>query len=124
MKEKIFSFILGGVLGFLIVCSLISAFDYVCDLRFQSMEATTEETETTEPAQEETETEYIFGVATSKHIYYETYDMIVTTADGTEWIVYDYICPLNSSVMLKVENGLVLEAVATTKFGGGEIYEG
>lgn len=123
MKEKVFSFILGGVLGFLIVCSLISAFNYVCDLRFQEMEAEAEETET-EPAQEETGTEYIFGIATSKNIYYETYDMIVTAEDGTEWIVYDYICPLNSAVMLKVENGLVLEAVATTKFGGGEIYEG
>lgn len=122
MKEKIFSFILGGVLGFLIVCSLISAFDYVCDLRIAEL-ADIEETQA-EPAQEETETEYIFGVATSKHIYYETYDMIVTAEDGTEWIVYDYICPLNSAVMLKVENGLVLEAVATTKFGGGEIYEG
>lgn len=117
MKEKIFSFILGGVLGFLIVCSMIAAFDYVCDLRDTEPET---EAQTQTPAG----VEYVFGVATSKHIYYETYDMIVTAEDGTEWIVYDYICPLNSAVMLKVENGLVLEAVATTKFGGGEIYEG
>lgn len=124
MKEKIFSFILGGVLGFLMVCSMIAAFDYVCDLRFQPMEAATEEAETTEPAQEETETEYIFGVATSKHIYYETYDMIVTAEDGTEWIVYDYICPLGSVVELTVYNGRVLSAEATTYLTGGEKHEG
>lgn len=124
MKEKIFSFILGGILGFLMVCSMIAAFDYVCDLRFQAMEAEAEETETKELTQEETGTEYIFGIATSKNIYYETYDMIITTADGTEWIVYDYICPLGSVVELTVYNGRVLSAEATTYLTGGEKYEG
>lgn len=117
MKEKVFSFILGGVLGFLMVCSMIAAFDYVCDLRDAETET---ETQTQTPAG----VEYIFGIATSKNIYYETYDMIITTADGTEWIVYDYICPLGSVVELTVYNGRVLSAEATTYLTGGEKHEG
>ena len=49
MKEKVFSFILGGVLGFLMVCSMIAAFDYVCDLRDTEPET---EAQTQTPAQE------------------------------------------------------------------------
>lgn len=57
------------------------------------------------------------GVATAKYLYDDTADMVITATDGTEWRVREYICPLHTAVTLTIQDGEIVQAVATTQFG-------